>query len=465
MGERRYSWKGSEWMKGETAGEAKREQPPVVFRGEALRLRKIADEEGTSAHPVGAEEAWERFEPFLKRTGVTRVSDITQLDRIGIPVFNVLRPSINGYTAAHGKGFTRTAARLSAAGESLERWYATCTSTPSFRGTWNELSATYTMIPPERMAMTPYSFFHKDLEIPWTLGWDIGHQEEIPLPLELVRLSPGGPDSALMSLDEGFLFQCSSNGLSCGVHFLEAVSQALLEVVERDSVTASTMGARGKGIPGAVFRAALPETIPFPKVQELYEKIRSAGVEVLLCDNGTDVGVPTWNCYLFDMEDSPGEIGGVAHGMGSSLDHETAMIRAVTEAVQGRCVFLSGVRDIVPSKEFAGFMNVGARTAFKAMKSSVGEWLDMSGVKDVPFATFEEDVHETVRRLSAVGLDRVIVYRLSRPDDPVQAVKVVVPGAEGYILPYYQPGERGVAAIRRGFKEGSPLFRTEGFSW
>jgi len=451
-------------MRGETAEETKREGPPVLFRGEELRLRKAADEEGTSAHPVGAEEAWERFEPFLKRTGVTRVSDITQLDRIGIPVFNVLRPSVDGYTAAHGKGFTKNAARLSAAGESLERWHATRTAIPSIRGTWNELSAKYAMIPPERMAPTPHSFFHKDLEIPWALGWDIARQEEVPLPLELVRLSPGGPDSSLLSLDEGLLFQCSSNGLSCGVHFLEAVSQALLEVVERDSVTSCTMGSRGKGLPGPVFRAAKSETIPFPRVQELFEKIGSAGIELLLCDNGTDVGVPTWNCFLFDMEDTGG-IGGVAHGMGSSLDHETAMIRAITEAVQGRCVFLSGVRDIVPSKEFGGFMSGDARLAKQAMENGVGEWLDMSGVKDAPFATFEEDVHETMGRLSAVGLDRVIVFRLSRPDDPVQASKVFVPGAEGYIFPYYQPGERAVAAIRLGLGEGSPLFRKEGFSW
>jgi len=42
---------------------------------------------------------------------------------------------------------------------------------------------------------------------------------------------------------------------------------------------------------------------------------------------------------------------------------------------------------------------------------------------------------------------------------------VVVPGAEGYIFPYYLPGERAVAAIRHGLGEGSPLFREEGFSW
>jgi len=110
-------------------------------------------------------------------------------------------------------------------------------------------------------------------------------------------------------------------------------------------------------------------------------------------------------------------------------------------------------------------MSGDARLAKEAMESAVGEWLDMSGVKDGPFATFEEDVCETVRRLSAVGLDRVIVYRLSRPDDPVQAAKVFVPGAEGYIFPYYTPGERAVAAIRYGLGEGSPLFREEGFSW
>ncbi len=437
---------------------------PALFRGEELRLSKIFDHEGTSAHPVSPEEAWGRFEPFLKETGATRISDITQLDRIGIPVFNVLRPSIDGYTAAHGKGFTSTAARLSAAGESLERWYGTKAPLESFRSTWSELAKSYSMVSLERLALTPHSFFHENLEIPWTLGWDLVHQEEIPLPLELVHLSPGGQESLLMNLSEGLLFQCSSNGLACGVHFLEAISQALLEVIERDSVTCATLAGRAKGHPAPVFRIAKLDSIPFPRVQELLERIRRAGVDIILADNGTDVGIPTWNCYLMDMKE-PVSLGSTAHGMGSALEHETAMIRAITEAVQGRCVFLSGVRDIVPSKDFRRSLRGDARASLEIMRRGVEEEMDLASLVDAPKGTFEEDVHTCLEALQAVELDRVLVFRLSKKEDPVQAVKVVIPGAEGYIFPYYRPGDRGIRSIQKKLGEGSPLHRKEHFSW
>ena len=447
-----------------SADTTRQQTSPVLFREEELRLSKISDQEGTSAHPVSADEAWRRFEPVLKETGVTRISEITQLDRIGIPVFNVLRPSIDGYTAAHGKGFTSTAARLSAAGESLERWHGTSAPLESFRSTWRELSKTYSMIPPERLALTPHSFFHEELEIPWVLGWDLVHQEEIPLPLELVHLSPGGEDSRLVDLSEGLLFQCSSNGLACGVHFLEAISQALLEVIERDSVTCSILAGRAKGHPAPTFRVANQNFIPFPRVRELLECIRRAGIEILLTDNGTDVGIPTWNCYLMDMQE-PVSVASTAHGMGSALEHETAMIRAITEAVQGRCVFLSGVRDIVPSKEFRRSLRGDARASLKIMGRGVEEEMDLSSLQDTPKGTFEEDVHYCLECLQERGLDRVVVFRFSRKENPVQAVKVVVPGAEGYIFPYYRPGDRGIRSIQKGLGEGSPLYRKEDFSW
>ncbi len=436
---------------------------PVFFRGCEMRLSKASDTEGTSPHPVFAGEAWETFRPFLEKTGVTRVSDITQLDRIGIPVFNVLRPSLDGYTAAHGKGFTPTAARLSAAGESLERWFGVNAEIPSFRGTWNELSRKYPMIPPERLPLTPHSFFHRDLDIPWVLGWDLVKGEEVPVPLELVRLSPGCGKRKLADLSEGLLFQAGSNGLACGVHLLEAVTQALLEVVERDSVTCCTMAARAAGFSAPVRRIARLETILFPRVRELAERVRAAGIGMMLAENGTDVGIPTWNCYLMDLEERSSIA--TAHGMGSAIDHETAMIRAITESVQSRCVFLSGVRDIVPSKEYRRVLRSDGAWAMRQTEKSVSERLDLSGLWNTIFDAFEDDVAFILRRLASVGLDRVIVFRLSRADDPVQAVRVVIPGAEGYIFPYYSPGARAKAAMQHGYGERSPLFRKEGAEW
>lgn len=438
------------------------QSPPVFFRGEKLELSKIFDQEGTSAHPVSAEDAWKIFEPFLKKTGVTRISDITHLDRIGIPVYNVLRPSLDSYSAAHGKGFTANASKLSAAGESLERWYATTAGIESFRSTWNELSKKYSMIPLDRMALTPHSFFHEDLEIPWTLGWDLVNQEEIPVPFELVHLSPGGNDLRIMDLSEGLLFQGGSNGLACGVHFLEAVCQALLEVIERDSVTCSTMMSRAMGYM-PVFRSADLKTIPFTRVQELLNRLSEENIEVVLADNSTDVKIPTWNCFLIDMHDEFSA--GNTHGMGSSLEHETAMIRAITEAVQARSILFSGVRDIVTSKEFQGFLKEDAVNSLNLIKLGIKEELNLSDLGGSPNYTFEEDINYCIERLSTAGMDRVLVCRLSKEEDPVCAVKVIVPGAEGYIFPYYHPGERCMRSIKKGFEKGSPLYREEDFTW
>ena len=154
-----------------------------------------------------------------------------------------------------------------------------------------------------------------------------------------------------------------------------------------------------------------------------------------------------------------------AHGMGSAIDHETAMIRAITESVQSRCVFLSGVRDIVPSKEYRRVLRSDGAWAMRQTEKGVSERLDLSGLGSTIFDAFEDDVAFILRRLASVGLDRAIVFRLSRADDPVQAVRVVIPGAEGYIFPYYGPGARAKAAMQHGYGEGSPLFRKEGAAW
>jgi predicted peroxiredoxin len=42
-----------------------------------------------------------------------------------------------------------------------------------------------------------------------------------------------------------------------------------------------------------VRRIARIETIPFPRVRELAERVRAAGIGMMLAENGTDVGIPT----------------------------------------------------------------------------------------------------------------------------------------------------------------------------
>ena len=65
-------------------------------------------------------------EAKLPAAGITRVADITDLDRIGIPVFSSIRPMADrgAISVYNGKGATPTEARVSAMMEGLERYSA-----------------------------------------------------------------------------------------------------------------------------------------------------------------------------------------------------------------------------------------------------------------------------------------------------------------------------------------------------
>ena len=65
----------------------------------------------------------EKTKAQLKNIGVTRIADITNLDRLGIPVFSSIRPSAapGAISIYSGKGSTNERARISAIMESFER--------------------------------------------------------------------------------------------------------------------------------------------------------------------------------------------------------------------------------------------------------------------------------------------------------------------------------------------------------
>ena len=76
--------------------------------------------EGTQ-RVLSPEATLARTTKLLTLIGVTRIANITDLDRVGIPVFSAIRPSAaNGAISIYsGKGATETNARISAIMESF----------------------------------------------------------------------------------------------------------------------------------------------------------------------------------------------------------------------------------------------------------------------------------------------------------------------------------------------------------
>src|SRR4051812_40992167 len=92
--------------------------PTIEYRGTSLQARKLFFE-GTP-RGVSPAETLDRLRPYWDLIGLTRLANITGLDRIGIPVTLAIRPNSPDIGTNCGKGLTLETALASAAMEALE---------------------------------------------------------------------------------------------------------------------------------------------------------------------------------------------------------------------------------------------------------------------------------------------------------------------------------------------------------
>src|ERR1700691_6759956 len=71
-----------------------------------------------------AEETLARISPLRSSFGITRVANLTGLDRTGIPVIMVCRPNARSTAVFHGTGIDLAAAKASGIMEAIETWHA-----------------------------------------------------------------------------------------------------------------------------------------------------------------------------------------------------------------------------------------------------------------------------------------------------------------------------------------------------
>jgi ribosomal protein S12 methylthiotransferase accessory factor len=378
----------------------------------------------------------ERIRPALPLAGITRLADITGLDRLGVPVTLALRPNSPTIVCSSGKGLTLEAALVSGAMEALEIHHAEQVALPRLRAAHRELGGAIAAVPIDRLALTRHSLFRVDRPIDWTLGWDLARGCETAVPASVVGFTLG-PAGGLDLMP----FQSSTNGLASGENLLEALCHALLEVIERDALTChDAITEEREYLPPRV----RPETIEHPLVRELVGRLEQAEVEVILLDATVDTCVPAYSVLLADTAER-GQ--GIFAGSGAHLDPEVAMLRAITEAAQARTVSISGSRDDLFRQRRLRIRRNDtdeSRRLLRALPAVV----DARERRSLATATFEGDVHVILSHLARIGMDQVIVFDLSRPVFPIRVVKVVVPGLEGPSMRCAPMGPRARAFAR-----------------
>lgn len=387
---------------------------------------KLSTTEGERA--VDPKETLERVEPLMKKAGITRLADITDLDRIGIPVFSAIRPSAEtgAISVYNGKGMTKEEAKVSALMEGYERYSAEVRGFNVVRKGVEEFMGSHNAIDPRELILTPASAFHLLKQpVGWVKGVELNGMEEMWVPASAVF----HPYVSRLDLA---LFRTSTNGLASGNNLEEAVLHGLQEVVERD---AWSLAEGRRKIQGDV---VVPESGP---VRKLVDMFTSKGVEVHLKNLTSDIGVPTVAAATDDVVMQDPAL--LTLGIGTHLNPEVAAIKALLEVAQSRLTQIHGAREDTMYAEHS------RKLGYERMKRINKMWLSDAGpevkLSDLPRLDTDDifdDLQVVRSRLNSRGLKNTVVVDLTRKDLGIPVVRVIVPGLEVFAIDEDRVGRR-----------------------
>jgi YcaO-like protein with predicted kinase domain len=354
--------------------------------------------------------AWVR--PLLPQFGITRVANITGLDRVGIPVWICIRPNGRSLSVSQGKGLTPELAQASAVMEAIECHHSEHVRPPSLVASHRTVLRRHHAVAPRKLQRgVRWKAYDDSRPIAWTAGTDLASGDEVLVPHVRVDLdwSRAHPDSGL--------FLVTSTGLASGNDRAEALCHAVFEVIERDAEWRWD-----RLSPKAQHATELrPESVETPMLRRLLDQFVDAGISVSMWDMTSAIGIPVYYCSINDAN----PFGAIPSfgGSGCHLSKEIALSRALTEAAQSRLTFISGSRDdLFPGQYDPPIQVTPAVAATSPMLDFRARTSPRLG------ATFAEDLATTLDLLRAAGFPRVIAVDHTKPEFGIPVVAVFVPG-------------------------------------
>jgi YcaO-like protein with predicted kinase domain len=370
--------------------------------------------------------------------GITRLGNVTGLDRIGIPVVVAVRPNSRSVSVSQGKGLDLAQAMTSALMEAIEGFHAEEIEGDRL-ATYRQLASNGGVVDPVTLCTTGRPF-DVHAEISWLEGFDLLRQEPCWVPTEIVHTDYTRP------LD-GY-FPAGSNGLASGNHLVEAINSAICELVERDAVALWN----ASGIRARARRALDTASVDDPDCRALLDKYDKAGIDVRLWNVTTDIGIAALVCDIRDPSaGAPGQLRHF-HGAGCHPDRVIALVRALTEAAQSRLTYITGIRDDLLPPEYE---ELPAADILDALLDALRQETEPASFREVPTLAADDlggDLSWELDCLLSAGISRVIAVDLTRADFAIPVIRIVIPGLEGDIRhPHYVPGLRAqrAAALSR----------------
>jgi YcaO-like protein with predicted kinase domain len=360
--------------------------------------------------------ALRRLMPRLDIMGITRLADITGLDRIGIPVVQAVRPLGLANAVTQGKGPSRTAAAVSAIMEAAEQFFAErierfCTTSASAL----ELGIRPDLFARHLLPDAPGNW--GSLETAWVEALDLLTGRPSWVPMELVHTAYVEP-----AIPSDGLFSASTTGLACAFSKDRAITHALLECIERDAV------AKAQRTHGFFQKYRInPATISGSDLLELIDIVRGAGLVTAFWAVPAAAGIPVVWCQIMEEGSCPLITPYPADGFAADLDPASAARRALLEAAQSRLAAISGARDDMTRAAFPARDDWAAIEAHRRLFSEGPRPLAFAALGGEAEATDAAPLGRLLCRLVDQQVSVLHIQLETEPCHEIAAVRIVTP--------------------------------------
>ena len=398
-------------------------------------------------------ETIEINEDKLRTAGITRLTEITDLDRVKIPVFSAIRPTAQsgGVSVYAGKGATVEQAKASAMMEGFERYSAERQDKDSertFVDTYNNIkngsSDIENVLDPKDLLL-PKNYGNENVEnsrLEWIEAEDIISEESIYVPSNAV-FHPYIPTREV-SPSPIAIFKGNTNGLASGNIIEESVLHGIFEVVERDAWSIFELTKRNK-------KEINQDTIDNDTINELLDKFNSQGIDIKLMDITADLKITTIAASADDTVLKDPAL--LTLGVGTHLNPEVAVIRALTEVAQSRATQIHGTREDTIRADFmrkSGYERMKKMNRHYFQKEE--DTINLGDIEDKSSHSIKKDIETSIEEVQKAGFDQVLYTDLTREEIGINVARVIIPKAELYSLDEERLGTRALEYDRKARK-------------
>jgi thioglycine synthase len=433
-----------------------------------LKSRKKWTSRGTSRiQPV--EATLEKVNPMINEIGISRIANITDMDRLKIPNYSSVLPGTEDYIWVYGgKGPTKNHAKASAIMESIERFSALQRNYTFkvIQGSYEELSKSYNILTYDEV-IEPLSFtLDNKMIMDYCMGYDLLNEKDIlvPAPLVIFKYMPKPP-----SVNPYAFYH--TNGLASGNVIEEAICHALCEVIERDSTSISEFvssafqyhilrtiensfiqnGIKLNTIESKKFiddNGIYPDVdlnnIDSEQIKYLLKRFENCQITINIKNITSDLGIPTF--IASSVEWINHDYGYLVEGHGAHPDSRIALIRAITEVSQSRAANIQGSRDDLRKMKY-DFEDSDDKRSWQFMKSTKN--MKFSDIESFYNEDILEDIKLILAKLKKKGLNKSIIVNLTNPKLNIPVVRALVPGLETFKVNKSIVGNRAKESFKK----------------